>query len=59
MYYAHVIQNRVESCALQENSCDNLNKGYCKLGQVKGDCSGRETANSYATPIMHALSNMS
>ena len=59
MYHAlHVIKNSVESSALQAkqssalqaNSCDNLNKGYCKLGQVKGDCNGRETANSYAPP---------
>ena len=48
---ACVIKNRVESRALQANSCDNLNKGYCKLGQVKrGDCSGRERVNSYAPP---------
>ena len=51
MYHAlHVINNPVESRALQANSCDNLNKGYCKLGQVKGDYSGRERANSYASP---------
>ena len=43
-------KNRVESRALQANSCDNLNKGYCKLGQVKGGCSGRERVNSYAPP---------
>ena len=57
---AHVIQNRVESRALQANSCDNLNKGHCKLGQVKGDYSGRERANSYAPPdiqciVQHAI----
>ena len=39
-------KNHVESRALQANSCDNLNKGYCKMGQVKGDCSGRERVNS-------------
>ena len=47
---ACVIQKKkkknVESLALQANSCDNLSKGYCKLGQVKGDYSGRERANS-------------
>ena len=43
-------KNLVESHALQANSCDNLNKGYCKLGQVKGDCSGRERVNSHAPP---------
>ena len=31
-----------KSRALQANSYNNLNKGYSKLGQVKGDCSGRE-----------------
>ena len=40
----------VESRALQANSCNNLNKGYCKLGQVKGGCSGRERVNSHAPP---------
>ena len=44
-------KNRVESRALQANSCDNLNKGYCKLDQVKGDYSGRERDNNYAPPI--------
>ena len=43
-------KNRKESRALQANSCDNLNKGNCKLGQVKGDCSGRQRVNSYAPP---------
>ena len=33
-------KKRVESHALQANSCDNLNKGYCKLGQVKGGYRG-------------------
>ena len=47
---AHVIKNSVESRALKANSCNNLNKGYCKLGQVKGDCSGRERVNSHAPP---------
>ena len=56
---ARVIQNHVESYGTQANSCDNLNKGYCKLGQVKGDCSGTERANSYAPPITRALYNMS
>ena len=53
MYHAlHVSFKKkcVESCAFQANSCDNLNKGYRKLGQVKGDYSGRERANSYAPP---------
>ena len=52
MYHAlHVSQkNRVESRALQANSCNYLNKGYCKLGQVKGDCSGRERVNSHVPP---------
>ena len=47
MYHAlHVSQkNRVESCALQANSFDNLNKGYCKLSQVKENYSGRERTN--------------
>ena len=49
MYHA-LHENRVESRALQGNSCDNLNKGYCKLGQLKGDCSGRESVNSHAPP---------
>ena len=52
---ARVIKNRVESHALQANSCDNLNKGYCKLGQVKGDYSGRERANSYAPPNKRSI----
>ena len=53
MYHAlHV--SYVESRALQTNSCDNLNKGYGKLGQVKGDYSGRERANSYAPPDTRA-----
>ena len=43
-------KNRVESRALQASSCNNLNKGYCKLGQVTGDCSGRERVNSHAPP---------
>ena len=50
---AHVIKKRVESRALQANSSDNLNKGYCKLGQVNGDYSGRKRANSYAPPDTH------
>ena len=48
---ARVIKNRVESRALQANSCENLNKGYCKLGQVKGDCSGREGSTAALHPI--------
>ena len=45
---AHVIKNCVESRDLQAHSYNNVNKGYCKLGQVKGDCSGRERVNSHA-----------
>ena len=49
----------VESCALQANICDNLNKGYRKLGRLKADDSGRERANSCAPPGTLALCNMS
>ena len=48
--HPRVIKNGVESRALQANSCNNLKKGYCKLGQVKGDCSGRERVNSHPPP---------
>ena len=47
---ARVIKNHVESRALQANSCNNLNKGYCELGQVKGGYSGTERVNSHAPP---------
>ena len=40
---------------MQANSCNNLNKGYCKLGQVKGDCSGRERVNSHTPPDTHTV----
>ena len=58
MYYTY----HTKTCRitwLQANSCDNLSKGYCKLGQVQVDCRGRERTNSYAPTVTRALCNMS